>query len=140
MPKSLWMGKNTERLETRDEPEKFEAISGRVIGAAIAVHRELGPGFLESIYQKALCIALSNRQIAFETQKPVAVRFEGMEAGMHKLDLVVEHELVVELKAVKSLNEVHEKQLRSYLKASNLNIGLLFNFNAVVLVIKRVMN
>lgn len=120
--------------------EKFEPTSGRVIGAAIAVHRELGPGFLESIYHKALCIALSNRQIPYETQKPVAVRFEGNEAGVHKLDLVVENELVVELKAVKSLNEIHEKQLRSYLKASNLKVGLLLNFNAVVLVIKRVVN
>jgi GxxExxY protein len=119
---------------------EFEASSGRVIGAAIAVHRELGPGFLESIYHKALCIALLNRQIAFETQRPVAVIFEGNEAGVHKLDLVVENELVVELKAVKTLGEVHEKQLRSYLKASSLKVGLLLNFNAVVLVIKRVVN
>jgi len=119
---------------------RFEASSGRVIGAAIAVHRELGPGFLESIYHKALCIALSNRQIAFETQKPVVVHFEGAEAGTHKLDLVIENELIVELKAVRTLNEIHEKQLRSYLKASNLRVGLLLNFNAVVLVIKRVVN
>ena len=122
------------------QPQKFEATSGRLIGAAIAVHRELGPGFVESIYQKALCIALANRKISFETQKPVVVRFEGIEAGTHKLDLVVENELVVELKAVKTLSEVHERQLRSYLKASNLKIGLLLNFNAVVLVIKRVVN
>lgn len=117
---------------------RFEQGSSRAIGAAIAVHRALGPGFVESVYQKAMCIALTNRHIEYETQKAVTVFFEGHEAGNHRLDMVIENEIVVELKAVKCLNEVHEKQLRSYLRASNLKVGLLLNFSGPVLTIKRV--
>ena len=127
-----------ERANSGLDKAKFEPISGRTIGAAIDVHRILGPGFVESIYQNALCIALTNRQIPYEAQKPIAVHFEGAEVGIHKLDLVVGNEIVVELKAVKCLTEIHEKQLRSYLKASKLRAGLLLNFNAALLAIKRV--
>lgn len=131
--------------DRRLSPEKspgitFEPNTRVAIGAAIAVHRALGPGFVETIYQKALCVALTNRKIPFETQKPVTVSFEGTEVGIHRLDLIIDNEIVVELKAVKCLNEIHEKQLRSYLKASNLKVGLLLNFNASILAIKRVVN
>jgi GxxExxY protein len=117
---------------------EFDELSGRVIDAAIAVHKELGPGFLESIYESALNTALRHRGIAYEAQKEVTVLFEGEEAGVHRLDLVVERELVVELKAVKSLEEVHFAQVKSYLKATRLHVGLLMNFNAPTLVVKRV--
>ena len=127
-------------VSPQEDSPKFELGSSRAIGAAIAVHRALGPGFVEAVYQKAMCIALTNRSIKYETQKAVTVFFEGCEAGIHRLDMVIENEIVVELKAVKCLNEVHEKQLRSYLKASNLKVGLLLNFSGAVLTIKRVVN
>ena len=116
----------------------FEALSGRVIEAAIAVHRELGPGFLESIYESAMKTALGHRGIAYESQKGVTVLFEGEEAGVHRLDLVVEGQIVVELKAIKALENVYFAQVRSYLKATGLHVGLLLNFNAPTLIVKRV--
>ena len=77
---------------------QFDELSARVIEAAIAVHRELGPGFLESIYESALKTALRHRGITYESQREVAVLFEGEEAGVHRLDLIVEGQVVVELK------------------------------------------
>jgi len=117
---------------------QFDDLSGRVIEAAIAVHKELGPGFLESIYESAMKTALRHRGIAYEAQKEVTVFFEGEEAGVHRLDLIVEGEIVVELKAVRALEEIHFAQVKSYLKATGLHVGLLLNFNAPTLVIKRV--
>ena len=117
---------------------QFEATSGRIIEAAIAVHKELGPGFLEPIYDRAMQVALRNRQIPHESQKRVQIIFEGEEVGEHRLDLVVAGEIVVELKAVKALQDVHFAQLKSYLKATGLHVGLLMNFNAPTLVVKRV--
>jgi GxxExxY protein len=117
---------------------QFDQLSGRVIEAAIAVHRELGPGFLESIYESAMKIALRHRGMTYEAQKEVTVIFEGEEAGVHRLDLAVERELVVELKAVKALDDLHFAQLKSYLKATGHHIGLLMNFNSPTLVVKRV--
>jgi GxxExxY protein len=116
----------------------FEALSGRIIEAAIAVHRELGPGFLESIYENAMKTALRHRGIVHESQKEVVVIFEGEEAGVHRLDLLVENEIVVELKAVKSLEDIHFAQVKSYLKATGMCVGLLLNFNAPTLIVKRV--
>ncbi|MGI6419201.1 MAG: GxxExxY protein [Thermoguttaceae bacterium] len=117
---------------------QFDDLSGRVIRAAIAVHRELGPGFLETIYENALKTALCHRGMTYETQKEVTVFFEGEEAGSHRLDLVVERELVIELKAVKALEDIHFAQVKSYLKATGLRVGLLLNFNAPTLIVKRV--
>jgi GxxExxY protein len=116
----------------------FDPLSRRIIDAAIAVHRELGPGFLESIYESAFKTALRHRGIAYEAQREVAVFFESEEAGVHRLDLVVEGQVVVELKAVKALEDVHFAQVRSYLKATGLHVGLLMNFNAPTLIVKRV--
>ena len=87
-----------------------------------------------------MCVALRNRSIGFETQRGVAIEFEGAEVGVHKLDLVVGREIVVELKAVKEVVEIHRNQLLSYLKAANLRVGLLINFNSSPLYIKRVVN
>ncbi len=116
----------------------FDELSGRVIEAAIAVHRELGPGFLESIYENALKTALRHRGIGYESQQEVTVFFEQEEAGVHRLDLVAEAQLVVELKAIKALEDIHFAQVRSHLKATGLHVGLLLNFNAPTLIIKRV--
>jgi GxxExxY protein len=84
--------------------------------------------------------ALRHRGIVFQSEKEVTILFEGEEAGVHRLDLVVENELVVELKAVKALEDVHFAQVKSYLRATRLHVGLLFNFNAPTLVVKRVVS
>jgi GxxExxY protein len=117
---------------------EFEPLSGRILEAAVAVHKALGPGFLESIYQKAMEIALRRRQLSFECQKEIHILFEGEFVGLHRLDLIVASEIVVELKAVKAFEDVRYAQLRSYLKATGLRVGLLLNFNAVTLTVKRV--
>jgi GxxExxY protein len=117
---------------------EFEALSSKVIEAAISVHRELGPGFLESIYESAMKAALRHRGIIYDPQREVTIMFEGEEVGVHRLDLIVEGQIVVELKAIKALEDIHFAQVKSYLKATRLGVGLLFNFNATKLVIKRV--
>jgi GxxExxY protein len=117
---------------------EFEALSGRILAAAIDVNRALGPGFLESIYENALVVALTNRRIRFQKQHEVRVSFDGQEVGLHRLDLLVDDRVVVEIKAVKALDEIHFAQLKSYLRATHLHTGLLLNFNAPTLVVKRV--
>jgi len=117
---------------------QFEELSGRIIEAAIEVHKALGPGFLESVYEKALSVALTHRNIRGTNQREIVITFEGKEVGLHRLDLIEEEQIIVELKAVRALEEIHFAQLKSYLKATGLHIGLLLNFNAPVLVIKRV--
>ncbi|MDO8585669.1 MAG: GxxExxY protein [Armatimonadota bacterium] len=116
----------------------FDELSNRVIGAAVEVHKQLGPGFMETIYEQALKIELTKRMIAFESQKQIRVRYESQVTGNHTLDLVVEGQPIVELKAVKALEDVHYAQLRSYLRAMGLSVGLLLNFNSPTLIIKRV--
>jgi len=117
---------------------EFEELSGKIIEAAIHVHRELGPGFLEPVYERAMKVALRHRGIVFDSQREVVIMSEGEDVGTHRLDLIVENQIVVELKAVKALEEIHFAQVRSYLKATRLGVGLLLNFNAPKLVIKRV--
>jgi GxxExxY protein len=117
---------------------QFEELSGRILGAAVDVHKALGPGFVEPIYQRAMEVALEHREIRFQRQKEVHVYFEGVDLGVQRLDLVVEEQGIVELKAVKALEDIHFAQLRSYLKATGLHTGLLLNFNAPTLVAKRV--
>jgi GxxExxY protein len=117
---------------------EFEALSGRLLEAAVAVHKALGPGFLESVYQKAMEVALRHRGLPFEQQKEVHIFFEQEDVGVHRLDLVVGDEIIVESKAAKALEEVHYAQVKSYLKATGLRVGLLLNFNAPTLVTKRI--
>jgi GxxExxY protein len=118
----------------------FEKLSKAIIGAAIKVHKELGPGFLESIYEEALKVELSEANLNFEYQKEIKIEYHGKEVGNHRLDLVIEKEIIVELKAVKELADAHLAQLLSYLKATNLKVGLLLNFAKPTLEIKRVVN
>jgi len=127
---------------TEDEKagHQFEELSTKIIGAAIAVHRELGPGFLESIYEEALKIELSEHGIPFDFQKEIAIEYLGVEIGRHRLDLLVGDRIIVELKAAKELADVHFAQLRSYLKATGLKVGLLLNFAKPTLEIRRVVN
>ena len=113
-----------------------------MIGAAIEVHRRLGPGFLESIYEAALTVELARRGIQFEKQFPVVVRYEEVVVGEHRLDLVVDGELVVELKAVEAIAPIHFAQVRSYLRAGAFQLGLIVNFNVPYLRdgVRRVVN
>jgi GxxExxY protein len=117
---------------------RFEDLSSRVIGAALAVHKELGPGFLESVYHTAMRVSLAHRAIPFESQRPVDIGFEGVPVGRARIDLVVGGQMVLELKAVEKLHDIHFVQLRSYLRATHLHLGLLLNFNAPILTIRRV--
>ncbi len=117
---------------------EFEALSGQIIEAAVDVHRTLGPGFLESIYESAMRVGLRHRGIAYEAQKEVAVVYEEEVVGVHRLDLLVDGEIVVELKAVKGLEKVHFAQVKSYLMATGLRVGLLMNFFAPTLVVRRI--
>jgi GxxExxY protein len=124
-----------------EKPEyQFDDLSRRVIGAAIEVHRELGPGFLENIYEEALKVELSEHKIKYECQKEIRIEYLGVVIGIHRLDMLVENKIIVELKAAKDLTDVHHAQLRSYLKATGVKVGLLFNFAKPTLEIKRVMN
>jgi len=118
---------------------EFEPLSARIIETAIAVHKALGPGFLESVYHKALRVALEHRNIPHENQKEVHILFEEVEVGVHFLDLLISGEIIVELKAVRILEDIHFVQLKSYLKATGKRIGLLLNFNATTLIVKRVL-
>ena len=117
---------------------EFEAISGRIIEAAICVHKELGPGFLESVYHRAMEIALRHREIPYASEKLIHISFEGEYAADHRLDLLVSDEIIVELKAIKALEDIHFATPKSYLKATGLHIGLLINFNSPTLIVKRV--
>lgn len=114
-------------------------LTERIIGAAIEVHKRLGPGFLESIYEAALIIELKKRRLAVASQQPLPILYDGIEIGQHRLDLLVEDTIIVELKAAKNLEDIHFATVRSYLKAANLEHGLILNFSKHPLQMKRVL-
>jgi GxxExxY protein len=109
----------------------------QIIAAAIRVHRALGPGFLESIYEEALAVEFALSGIQFIRQYPVPLFYRDHQIGEHRLDFLVEGKIVVELKAVNRLEDIHFAIGRSYLKAISLEDGLLFNFATIPLTIKR---
>lgn len=109
---------------------ELNRLTQKVIGAAIEVHKHLGPGLLESAYEACLCHELACMDIPFERQKPVAVHYKGkkLDCG-YRMDLLVDSRLVVEAKSVQSIIPVHEAQLLTYLRLANVRLGLLINFN-----------
>ncbi len=116
-----------------DSPER-DPLTDRVIGLAIEVHRGLGPGLLESAYEECLCYELSQNEIQFRRQVPLPVRYKSVNLDCgYRMDIVVQEELVLELKTVERLLPVHEAQLLTYLKLSGIHTGLLLNFNTSVL-------
>ncbi len=117
----------------REPDADVDELARRVIGAAIEVHRHLGPGFLESVYEEALCVELELREIPFERQRPIGVDYKGHSVGQGRLDLLVGDRLLIELKAVDRLAPIHNAQVMSYLKATKLHLGLLINFNVPLL-------
>ena len=113
--------------------ESLNNITKNIIGCAIEVHKNLGPGLLESIYENALCFELRTSNIKYKKQVAVPVNYKGYSIGNYRLDLLVNSEIIVELKAVNRLEPVFEAQLLSYLKMTNKKLGLLINFNVPVL-------
>src|SRR5690242_1343300 len=112
--------------------KRLNILSRDIIGCAIKVHRALGPGLLESIYEDALCIELSRSKLSYARQVPVPVIYDGhvLNAPL-KLDIIVANEIILEIKAIDQLHPVHEAQLVSYLRLAGKQLGLLINFNTV---------
>jgi len=125
------------------ETQSFREITEQVIGCCIEIHKQLGPGLLESAYEECLCYELSALGLVFERQKPLPVKYKtvNLDCG-YRLDFVIEDKIILELKTVESLLPIHEAQLLTYLKLSGLTLGLLINFNVPVLKngIKRIAN
>ena len=119
---------------------EIDELAKAVIAAAIEVHRCLGPGFLEAVYEEALCIELGIRGVPLERQVIVSVDYKGNRIGAARLDLLIRGGLIVEVKAVDALAPIHIAQVLSYLRATDLSLGLLINFNVGVLMrgVKRV--
>ena len=113
--------------------DELEALATKVIGCCITVHRALGPGLLESICSRAVCIELEAAGIPFQREKQIPVTYRGQLLCYQRLDVVVADQLVLEIKSVERLNPVHHAQLLSYLRISKLRVGLLINFNTAVL-------
>lgn len=116
------------------EIKEINQITGDIIGAAIEVHRHLGPGLLESVYQVCLAHEMSNRKLHFEKEFSLPICYKGIDLDVgYRLDFLVERCVVVELKAVEEIQPVHEAQLLTYLKLTGCKAGLLINFNVPVL-------
>ncbi len=116
----------------------YEFLTEQIIGAAYNVHKKLGYGFLEKVYENALAIELKKANLDVEQQKPVDVFYDGVKVGNYFADMVVNDLVVLELKAVDSLNEAHEAQLIHYLKSSEYEVGLLINFGTRVTIKRKV--
>ena len=119
----------------------FKDLTSQIIGAAIEVHRTLGPGFLENIYENALVIELSkHRKLKVRTQQGLAIEYKGEVIGKHVMDMIVEKKVIIELKAVENILPLHEAQIISYLTATKIPVGLLINFGGEKLVFRRFAN
>jgi len=125
--------RDTESTERTDKME-LNQCTEQIIGAAIEVHRALGPGLLESAYEECLCRELAVRSIPFERQRPLPVEYKGtrLDCG-YRIDLVVAGTVVVEIKSVSNLEPIHDAQMLTYLKLGGWKLGLLINFNVPVL-------
>ena len=120
-------------MNHQDVPEYLNKLSERIIGCAIEVHRALGPGLLERIYEAAMIHEFTLQGIAFEQQLPVSLHYKGVELVGQRMDLVVEKVIVVELKAVERVPDIYLAQLVGYLRAGPYPLGLLINFNTPAL-------
>ena len=122
--------------------KELNQITEKIIGCAIEIHRELGPGLLESIYESALCIEVDSIGLAYERQKSLSVIYKNKSLGNFRVDLVVDGSVVLELKSVERYDPLFEAQILSYMKLGHYPLGLLINFNVEILKdgIKRLMN
>jgi GxxExxY protein len=112
-------------------PKEFplKEVTERIISCAIEVHSTLGPGLLESVYEEALAQELSIRGITYEKQKEISLKYKGKDIGKHRIDFLIEDEVIVELKAVETMVNIYDAQILTYLKAMDKRVGLLINFN-----------
>ncbi len=113
---------------------ELNTLTGQIIGAAIEVHKNLGPGLLESAYEECLCHELTLRKLAYKRQLPLPVKYKGLRLDCgYRIDMLVENLVILELKSVEKLEPIHEAQLLTYLKLAGIKVGLLINFNVSVL-------
>jgi GxxExxY protein len=120
------------RVPTRLSDE-LEDLIYRIIGCCIVVHRELGPGLLETIYSRAVCLELAAEAVSYEREKSIPVTYRNQILCHQRLDIVVEGQVLLEIKSVERIHPVHQAQVLSYLRVSRLPVGLLMNFNVAVL-------
>jgi GxxExxY protein len=120
--------------------KELNELSKKVIGIAIDVHKTLGPGFTEKIYQQALAYEFTQAGIKFAKEVIIKVKYNSLNLGNQRIDFLIENEIILELKAVNTMVRVHQAQLLSYLKTSDKRLGLLLNFAKSILEIKRVVN
>ena len=120
-------------MNTPPEIEALNPITERIIGCAIEVHRHLGAGLLEAIYESAMCIELHENQLSYVRQPMFAVTYKGRRIGEHRADLIVENAVIVELKSVDRFDRIFDAQLLTYLRCTGLRVGLLINFNSRLL-------
>ena len=128
---------------TEDTEKNDSVVSGQIIGAAMEVHRTLGPGLLESSYQRCLCYELVLRGVAFDREVSIPIRYKSLVMhAVYRIDLIVEGSVIVEAKAIAAIDPIHKAQLLTYLKLMDRRVGLLINFNVERLVdgIRRVVN
>ena len=124
---------NLLKPKNQEPDEELDRLAQLVIGAAIEVHRQLGPSLLEGVYETALCIEFDLRKIPFRRQQGMGITYKGRPVGKGKLDLLVGERLIIELKAVERLAPIHSAQMISYLRMTNRKLGLLINFNVPLL-------
>lgn len=131
---------NTEYHPPRGHPgteDELNELTEKIIGCAITMSRSLGPGFLEKVYENALCIELRRASLNFEQQKGLTVFYDGEAVGDYFADILVEGIVLLELKAMRAIEEAHQAQMLNYLKTTGLEIGLILNFGTPRLGIKR---
>lgn len=122
-----------ERRPVVESAARNDDLTGRIIGCAIEVHRSLGPGLLESVYESALAVELEMRGVHYQRQVEIPIKYRGKVIGVHKLDFIVENAVVLELKSVERFDPVFEAQVLTYMRIANLKLGLLINFNSRLL-------
>lgn len=122
------------------ENEQINRLSNKIIGLAIKVHKLLGPGFVEKIYGRALAEELKKEKIGYRPEEEIKVKYNDIYIGGQRLDFLVENEIILELKSVSEINEIHRAQMISYLKTANKRLGLILNFAKKKLEIKRLVN
>ena len=129
--KTLRYSRNSVNSVVRASPKEFplKEVTERIISCAMEVHSTLGPGLLESVYEEALAHEFTLRGIQYEKQKEINLKFKGKEIGKHRIDFLVENEVVLELKAVETMHKIFEAQILTYLRATSKRVGLLINFN-----------
>jgi GxxExxY protein len=132
--KILASANNGEMKADEIKSVKINQLTSQVIGAAIEVHKALGPGLLESVYEECLCFELKERGIGFHRQETLPVQYKNVKLDCgYRLDLIVESKIILELKACEKIDDIHRAQLLTYLKLSGLKVGLIINFNVPIL-------